>query len=1261
MYSIRHAGIGIDDRAASALVGLVLLFGLVFAGAGIIYWAGMDAKQSVQSASGVDTAEASLQEVSSKLSSLSFKGNGTVTSFDLSGKDPSDVTVEDMGRLRFRINQNASCTHEMELGSIVYGNDDGSTVAYQAGGVFKKQESGVTIVQSPALEYRSQKMDNETIQTIRFPVVNVSGNVDGVGDVTAQANQKQNDELEENLCLAGSSNAVSHIDNVTVTVEDSPFYSGWIRYFESEFGEGHVIANNSDPSTRTASYVVELGQNNSTTSNAGPATGDYVVPGATVRAAVWSSQNELKFQSSSGAHRPTIVDSYDSSKNPYPVENGSQAVIVNDGKTTIKQNTEIYGDVFAAGNVNLQGSNSEPVLVEGEVVYNGSKSGNHYTITGQSKHGFGFVPDGVASPDSEIQEAIANAQSADVNNNTETNVFKTGRGEIHAGTVTHGIYYSQDFTFDVDDDEKVVFDTSDGDIIVVVDGPIDSESRIEVRGDGQVRFFVKGGVTMDNKVKVYDEGASTPNNDSTRLRMYVHSGYDIAFEKHTEFTGVVYTPDGGDVALRQGSPTEAAEVYGAVVGGKAIVNKGAQVHYDLAAKDSGAKSSNESAMPAPDDDDDGVPDAVDECPNGDGSGVNGCGPVTEDEAQNALVVNQSSAKLTVVGSMVADNKTVIREVGEREPLDVVFVIDDSGSMGDPVASTYSPIIGEKEIHDSYTGWSEWVTPSEASYVDEWEETVPPGEAWDVKKEDHFTGNTYTEVFYPGEEIDFSTYGSEDDILKIHRSTTNEEKTYTVPDGEVWLAKNDEYDDRYDSETKWYYPGDTIESSDWKMADMYDAGNDPQGKRETAMQQFVGFLNASNGDHVGVVEFSGADADVEWEIDDDPQFGNVNDSLDLDSTGGTPLTEAILEGEDQLLDGGNDEKVMVLLTDGQPSYYDDDDIVDAARDNLDDDVSIQTVGLGSGADEQLLKDIASVTDGNYSKVGEADQLEETFRKIAGSVTDRQVNIIEYKNTTVEVEVDTSSVTLSGNANDPTNDTRPSKVIDIADLQGASDDELEKYVGTLVNARAETRSCSGNTTFDTTTGPDGETYEEVTCNATSGTFDDVGNANDATHKIYVDGESLPSSSEFDTGWFKEDSFGDVIDDYESDTGKTLVDDGANEFDLGENDAIMVVKTNSSNDDTDYVVLHFEAYDTDVDYDVDPAVSADPPTDTDGSSGDPPINNSYVVNIDENNVEVGNESSTSMNAGILQPSTEPLESSEFNPVDASHVAARVAEVPQ
>ena len=127
MYSTRHPRRDSRDRAASSIVGLVLLFGLVFAGASVIFWAGMDAKQSVQTASEIDTAETSLQEVSSELATLSLKGEGATTSFDLSGKDPSDVSVVEDGKISFRLNGKTACTAEMEMGSIVYEHDSGAT------------------------------------------------------------------------------------------------------------------------------------------------------------------------------------------------------------------------------------------------------------------------------------------------------------------------------------------------------------------------------------------------------------------------------------------------------------------------------------------------------------------------------------------------------------------------------------------------------------------------------------------------------------------------------------------------------------------------------------------------------------------------------------------------------------------------------------------------------------------------------------------------------------------------------------------------------------------------------------------------------------------------------------------------------------------------------------------------------------------------------------------------------------------------------
>jgi len=572
-------------------------------------------------------------------------------------------------------------------------------------------------------------------------------------------------------------------------------------------------------------------------------------------------------------------------------------------------------------------------------------------------------------------------------------------------------------------------------------------------------------------------------------------------------------------------------------------------------------------------------------------------------------------------------------------------------MGNPEVNQISwydyPVTGGTD------SWTDWETPEEASYVDtshKWGwDYVPSGQQWEVIYKYPDWMDPDQEILYPGARGDFVADGGPgndpDPVVKVRRRNTTSEQTYTVSSGEVWLVSDSPEPDEseigdHSVNTKWFRAGESFSSDNWSYYERYELGNDPDDQREGAMQTFIGLLNESNGDRVGVVSFTTSNygnTDVMHDISiEGDEYDNANSSLSLQSEGGTPMEDAIEDAADELQTGSNDQKVMVLLTDGRPDG-DEDDVIDAAED-VPDDVQIQTVGLGGNTDTDLLKDIADETDGDYSSVGNSDKLNETFRKIAGSVTQKEVNLIEYKDTTVEVEVGSSSVTLSGNANTPTSDSRPSKVIDIADLQGATDDELEEYVGTLVSARAMTRSCDGNSTFDTTTSPSGETYEEVTCNSTSGVFDDVDNSNDATHKIYVDGESLPSSSEFEGGWFKEDSFRDVIADYESDTGKALVDDTANEFDLGENDAVIVVKTNSSDDDTDYVVLHFEAYDTVVDYNT-TSPSPSPGDDSDPSSNSNTTDNGYVIEIGENNVNVSGS----------DPSIAPLPASITVPSDA------------
>ncbi|WP_435349057.1 vWA domain-containing protein [Haloarchaeobius sp. HRN-SO-5] len=1158
-----------EQRGASAIVGLVLLFGMVIVGAGLILVASMAVTDSVQQQSQMNSAELSLEEASVELRTLSLRETDDVTSFGLTGKD--DVSIEQNGRLRFELNGHSACRATMPLGSIVYRNDDGESVAYQAGGVWRESESGTTVVSSPDLTYRTTTIDDRTIRTIDFPVVNVRGSIDsGSNEVTARR-VGDGESFERDLCLPVSENdTIDRVRTMTITVENSTYYEAWERYLDDEFGEA-VIAKRVDDSADTLSYTVPLGQ--------GLSPDEFTIQNAQLLGGFYagSSSGEVHLKQNG------LVDSYDGSEGPYDTqpENWGEGDLFTNGEVNVTTST-VNGTVYSGSGVDLNGN----YLVTGDVYFNdtagpGLDQDGGGEIRGETDDGT-YIP-ALPSVDAQV-EAILDT-TAGANHNNGTNLIQNdelGLSTGETGTLESGVYHLD--SLDVPEDSTLVLETSggeDGDVVLAVEGnvAVQQGGEIRVEGDGQVRTVVGGEsgqqLSLDDaNVGVWNGSQYT--NRSNGFWFYCKSGCDGSILDGSEFTGVVYGPGDGGGEFGIGRD---AEVFGALAvdridttaGNNGVGNTLAELHFDTSVQNAQYDRDGDGVPDEEEDDTDGgVPPEYDDCPESDATGVNGCLPVTEDEDRNALVVNQSHARLTVVGSMVADVRTRTQQVGERAPLDVVFVIDDSGSMA----------------YDDYLGYQETA----------W---IGGDEVWN---------------------------------------------------GEVW-----EMHDEETGEQQWFTAGEEFDRGKWDYFYRFSPGNDPDGQRELAMQQFVGFLNASNGDRVGVVEFADDDAQVEHGIENGQRFDAANGSLDMHSNGGTPLREAIQSGAEELQDGDNDEKVMVLLTDGQPSYSNDHQVVDAAR-NVDDGVTIQTVGLGGGTDVGLLEDVAAATGGNYTQVDDSDQLDETFRQIAGNVTEQQYNVVEYKDTVVEVSVNDVPVTLSGNANDPDRTSRPSQVVDIADLNGVDEEQVDQYVGTLLSARATTYACDGVQATGETMTNDGTEYEAVTCNGTAGEFDDVTNDSASSHEIFVDGESVPGASEFEAGWFKDETFLGVLEDYESDTGRELVDDAGDEFTLGENDAVIVVRTNSSNGDTDYVVVHFQAWNSGP-WEV---------NDSDGGgqvvgdgSYDPDVteDNSYVIDIDQSDVEVGNESARLVPVG---GDPQVVSASLVTPVDSGSGGQAIATEP-
>ena len=122
---------------------------------------------------------------------------------------------------------------------------------------------------------------------------------------------------------------------------------------------------------------------------------------------------------------------------------------------------------------------------------------------------------------------------------------KSNCTDVHSslgGTKSAGKYYTDD---DLSIDTGTVFDTSDGDIEVIVDGGLTFDGNggpgnldQEITGDGQVRFYVKGDVTISGNAAVNTGG------DPDDLLMLVHSDADSVKDSGTiQFTGFIYAPN----------------------------------------------------------------------------------------------------------------------------------------------------------------------------------------------------------------------------------------------------------------------------------------------------------------------------------------------------------------------------------------------------------------------------------------------------------------------------------------------------------------------------------------------------------------------------------------------------------------------------------------------------------------------------------------------------------------------------------------------
>lgn len=376
---------------------------------------------------------------------------------------------------------------------------------------------------------------------------------------------------------------------------------------------------------------------------------------------------------------------------------------------------------------------------------------------------------------------------------------------------------------------------------------------------------------------------------------------------------------------------------------------------------------------------------------------------------------------------------------QREPLDVMFVLDESGSMDSSSApdehsfdtdTSGSPpynLIDKGHIYlgknpgnnvegitidDGEYKWSErrykvFYTSDNPSSLDaDWTIVSPdvdidvsgsfivyemdplyegtnPASNLDGIEIDTFNGNEYYEI----------------DSSKYNVYYTNDDPN--SPDATWWGGP--------DTDEIYVTDPDTGETRTLHVVKVVEP-QDSEGLRISATKNFAENLTV-DGDQAGAVNFNTygdlycTESILGVCIEDTRLSDDTSSIQDIEGTAGgstnigAGMDEALYEFEQR---GDNSKQVMVLLTDGFNNQAPDYHVLQAAQEAKAEGITIYTVGLGPAHNPPLMKEVASMTGGEYYPATDNEELNEIFNAIENEATEDPQP--EYKIEDVSAPVD-----------------------------------------------------------------------------------------------------------------------------------------------------------------------------------------------------------------------------------------------------------------
>lgn len=214
-------------RGVSSPVGVVLILGITMATVVATVGGGAVLVQDSTDRSEITQMENAMSQFSSKASLVALDDTREKR-FSMGSANRGDTEVrEDAGHLRMYVEDvdgNQDELYNESYGAVVYQNGN-TEVAYQGGGIWKKQGGHSRMVSPPEYHYQDQ--------TLTFPVIRVTGTDRADGSI--QGTIVQDEAATETLYPDQSDpDRVNPLEDGTVYVEiQSDYCHGWQSFFET--------------------------------------------------------------------------------------------------------------------------------------------------------------------------------------------------------------------------------------------------------------------------------------------------------------------------------------------------------------------------------------------------------------------------------------------------------------------------------------------------------------------------------------------------------------------------------------------------------------------------------------------------------------------------------------------------------------------------------------------------------------------------------------------------------------------------------------------------------------------------------------------------------------------------------------------------------------------------------------------------------------------------------------------------------------------